>query len=117
MKYTEKYMVVPFGEENDLSYDEKLEKKMTEVLYDNTLPVSTIVKKYNNLLSKLLVNFKPNSIQSDEIANLHADVLALRDTTNKGRYFSDLLKNIIKPVDNLVKKENNVGCIKQICDL
>ena len=47
MKYTEKYMVVPFGEENDLSYDEKLEKKMTEVLYDNTLPVSTIVKKYN----------------------------------------------------------------------
>ena len=107
MKYTEKYMVVPFGEENDLSYDEKLEKKMTEVLYDNTLPVSTIVKKYNNLLSKLLVNFKPNSIQSDEIANLHADVLALRDTTNKGgRYFSDLLKNIIKPVDNLVKTDN-----------
>ena len=99
-------MVVPFGEENDLSYNDKLEKKMTEVLYDNSLPISTIVKKYNNLLSKLLVNFRPNSIQGAEIANLHADVLALKDTTKKGaEYFSDLLKSIIVPLDNLVKKE------------
>lgn len=118
MKFTKKWMVVPFIE-NYTPLKDETEDKLNEILKQTTLPTDTKIKEYNQILTKSFNNFQhpvvpkqnSNELFFKKTEPLYLNVQNHRSPKKKAfRIFKtkrNILQKTLKPKENIKPEEED----------